>query len=60
VLTAGAQPRTLLGRGDDLPERAATVLLHALGLTFSQAEAVARRPLPPGDLAMTASVRSAR
>lgn len=62
TLTASAHTRTSLGRGDDLPERAAAVLLHALGLTFSQAEAVARRPPPPppGDLAMTGGVRSAR
>lgn len=32
----------------DIPERTAAVLLHALGLTFAQAEAVARRPLPAG------------
>jgi AcrR family transcriptional regulator len=31
-----------------IPERAAAALLHALGLTFAQAEAVARRPLPAG------------
>jgi AcrR family transcriptional regulator len=30
----------------DLPERAAAVLLHALGLSFAEAQAVARRPLP--------------
>jgi AcrR family transcriptional regulator len=33
-------------RGVDLPERAAATLLHALGLTFAQADTVARRPLP--------------
>ena len=32
----------------DLPERAAAVLLHTLGLTFAQATAVAHRPLPAG------------
>ena len=35
--------------GGSIPERAAAALLHALGLTFAQAEAVARRPLPAGD-----------
>ena len=35
--------------GASIPERAAAALLHALGLTFAQAEAVARRPLPAGD-----------
>jgi len=33
----------------NIPERAAAALLHALGLTFAQAEAVSRRPLPAGD-----------
>jgi hypothetical protein len=36
--------------GPDVPERAAATLLHALGLSFAQAEAVARRPLPSGDI----------
>jgi AcrR family transcriptional regulator len=31
---------------EDVPERAATVLLHVLGLSFDDAAAVARRPLP--------------
>ena len=35
--------------GASIPERAAAALLHALGLTFAQADAVARRPLPAGD-----------
>jgi AcrR family transcriptional regulator len=35
--------------GASIPERAAAALLHALGLSFAQAEAVARRPLPAGD-----------
>ncbi|NGY05923.1 TetR/AcrR family transcriptional regulator [Solimonas terrae] len=30
----------------DIPERAATVFLHSLGLTFAQARNVAQRPLP--------------
>ena len=34
----------------DIPERAAKVLLHSLGLTFAQAEAIARRPLPARSL----------
>lgn len=34
----------------DIPERAAATLLHALGLTFAKAEAVARRPLPSGGI----------
>jgi AcrR family transcriptional regulator len=33
-------------RDADVPERAAAMLLHALGLSFAQADAVARRPLP--------------
>ena len=38
------------GRDDaSIPERAAAALLHSLGLTFAQADAVARRPLPAGD-----------
>lgn len=30
----------------ELPERAAAVLLHGLGLAFAEAQEVARRPLP--------------
>lgn len=35
--------------GVSIPERAAAALLHALGLTFAQAQAVARRALPSVD-----------
>ena len=40
---------TLLEYGLDregFPERAAAVLLHGLGMSFEQADAIARRPLP--------------
>ncbi|HKY91447.1 MAG TPA: TetR/AcrR family transcriptional regulator [Nevskiaceae bacterium] len=33
----------------DIPERAAMILLHGLGLTFDQARSVSRRPLPVVD-----------
>jgi AcrR family transcriptional regulator len=33
----------------NIPERAAMVLLHGLGLTFDQAQSVSRRPLPVVD-----------
>jgi AcrR family transcriptional regulator len=46
-----AQLRPASGKdGASIPERAAAALLHALGLTFAQAEAVAQRPLPAGDI----------
>ncbi|MGC3025756.1 TetR/AcrR family transcriptional regulator [Burkholderia sp. DN3021] len=43
--------------GDDsrLPERAAAVVLQALGLTCAEALDVANRPLPPGDFAAAES-----
>jgi AcrR family transcriptional regulator len=42
-----AQLRAASSKHDaSIPERAAAALLHALGLTFAQAESVARRPLP--------------
>jgi len=41
-----AGPSPSRKRGADIPERAAATLLHALGLTSADANAVARRPLP--------------
>jgi AcrR family transcriptional regulator len=35
------------GSESDIPERAATVLLHGLGLPFDEAKEIAHRPLPP-------------
>jgi AcrR family transcriptional regulator len=52
-LQLASRGRSAVGLSDkdsaSIPERAAAALLHALGLTFAQAEAVARRPLPAGD-----------
>jgi hypothetical protein len=45
--SSGGLSRT---RDTDIPERAAATVLQALGLTFGQADAVARRPLPSGDI----------
>lgn len=45
---AGAAPSRK--QGAHIPERAAATLLHALGLSFAQADAVARRPLPSGSI----------
>lgn len=39
-----------VGSPEDLPERISTTLLHALGLAWDDAAAVARRPLPPVSL----------
>lgn len=52
VLGAVAAQLRIAASKDDasIPERAAAALLHALGLTFVQAQAVARRPLPTGEL----------
>jgi AcrR family transcriptional regulator len=36
-------------KSDNLPERAAAILLQTLGLTRSEAESIARRPLPTAD-----------
>jgi hypothetical protein len=36
-------------KSDNLPERAAEILLQTLGLTRSEAESIARRPLPTAD-----------
>lgn len=40
---------------DNIPERAATVLLNNLGLPFDQAQRIAQRPLPVVDVAPTKS-----
>ncbi|HEX7476840.1 MAG TPA: TetR/AcrR family transcriptional regulator [Polyangiales bacterium] len=45
---AGAAPSRK--RSADIPERAAATLLHALGLSFAKADALARRPLPSGGI----------
>ena len=47
---AASEPTAIERFGRDgathIPERTAAVLLHSLGLTFAQAQAIARRPLP--------------
>jgi hypothetical protein len=44
---------------DNIPERAAEILLQTLGLSRAEAEKIARRPLPTANLAAAADAPAA-
>jgi AcrR family transcriptional regulator len=46
-------------KSDNLPERAAEILLQTLGLSRAEAERIARRPLPAADTAIHSTAKNA-